>query len=140
MTEFFFAQNKTIFLQHTDAAGVLFFANQLALVHEVYEAWLASAGLSVRHVLDAGVHAFPIVKAETELLAPIRVGDDVRISLSLTRLGESSLTIAHAVHLHEALVGRGTTVHVWIERETERSARLPEALVAALSSSIPERF
>lgn len=42
-----FAYSRHIHFRDTDAAGVVFFANYLALCHEAYEEALAAAGLEI---------------------------------------------------------------------------------------------
>ena len=130
-----FDRDRVIPLRSTDAAGVLFFAEQLGLVHDVYEEFLAAAGYPVRRFLDEGLAALPIVKAETELLRPIRVGDTVTIALSLAERPEPaarSFTVQHTLTRAGELVGRGRTVHVWLDRRTQRPAPPAEDFAEAL--------
>lgn len=91
MTKQPFVYRRRIRLAQTDAAGVVFFTRPLELIHEAYEAFLDQAELGVRALLDAGT-ALPIVEASIRLCAPLRVGDDVAISLSCERQGECSFT------------------------------------------------
>lgn len=125
-------------LSRTDAAGVLFFAEQLALVHEVYEAWLREHDLAIGRMLRERSYALPIVRAETECLVPLRLDDEVAITLAVSRLGERSFTLTHALHRGEALAGRGCTVHVCIDPATGASQPLPEALRALCGRYLSE--
>ena len=43
-----FTLRRVIRFQETDAAGVVYFANLLALCHEAYEASLAHAGIALK--------------------------------------------------------------------------------------------
>lgn len=128
-----YAAPRRITLRQTDAAGVLFFAEQLALVHEVYEEWLAQAGLPLRRILDERAFGLPIARAETELLQPLFVDDEVSIALSCARVGETSFTLAHEVSRAGRVVGRGATVHVCVDPRAGRPAPLPDALRTALA-------
>lgn len=131
-----FSRTRTIPLRSTDAAGVLFFAEQLGLVHDVYEELLADSGWPVRRFLDEGEAALPIVKAETELLLPLRVGDEVTITLSLAERGDRSFTLAHALRRGEQEAGRGRTVHVWLDRKSGRAAPIPAVFLDALRARL----
>lgn len=128
-----FTRSHRIALRQTDAAGVLFFAEQLALVHDVYQELLREGGLSIRAILDEGVFALPIVKAETELLSPLRVDDEVEVALSLEREGETSFTLAHSLTREGAVAGRGRTVHVCVDGSAGRPRPLPDAVKAVLA-------
>ena len=46
----------TVRLKHSDAAGVIFFANAFQVEQEFFERWLEAGGLSLRGMLD-GAHA-----------------------------------------------------------------------------------
>ncbi|KXU37629.1 hypothetical protein AXK12_01435 [Cephaloticoccus capnophilus] len=93
-----FIYERTIRLADTDAAGVVFFANTLALCHEAYEAALAAAGCPVADFLgrDSDV-LIPIAKASTDYLRPLFCGDLVRITLRPTRLSEESFAIDYEI-------------------------------------------
>lgn len=130
-----FVYLRRIRLAQTDAAGVVFFTRPLELVHEAYEAFLDAAGIGVRALLDAGT-ALPVVEASIRLLAPLRVGDDVAISLSCERLGEHSFILRARLRHGEQLAAEGRTVHVSIDA-LGRTTPLPTLLIDALSA-LPE--
>lgn len=144
-----FARQRRITLRSTDAAGVLFFAEQLALVHEVYEELLEQLGTPLRAILEARSFGLPIVRAETELLAPLRVGDVVDIGLRVERIGSTSFTLAHELHRGRLgaegprgtsspkHVGAGRTVHVCIDVATGTPRPLPAELAAGLRALAP---
>jgi 1,4-dihydroxy-2-naphthoyl-CoA hydrolase len=125
-----FERQRTITLRQTDAAGVLFFAEQLALVHDIEEELFASVGFPVGVVLREQPFALPIVHAETDLLAPLVVGDVVTIALTVTHVGESSFVITHVVTRAEsdAPVGTGKIVHVCIDKANREKMALPSTL------------
>lgn len=119
-------------LRHTDAAGVLFFAEQLALAHEAYEAFLDQAGLSVRAMLDSGA-GVPIVSCEASYEAPVRVGDRLTFMIRAERVGETSFTLDYEVVRDRRTVGRCRTVHVALGSDGKKQP-LPETLRAAVAS------
>lgn len=129
-----FRRTRRVSLARTDAAGVLFFAEQLVLVHEVYEELLAEGGLPLARVFKEGAFGLPILRAETELSAPLYVDDEVEICLSVSRLGETSFTLEHVVTKGGAAAGEGRTVHVCVDAAAARPRPLPEELRALLSA------
>ncbi len=103
-------------LRHTDAAGVLFFAEQLALAHEAYEAFLDEHGLSVAALLASGA-GVPIVSCEASFEAPVRVGDRLTFTIVAERVGETSFTLTYGIDRDKVPVGRCRTVHVSISAD-----------------------
>jgi 1,4-dihydroxy-2-naphthoyl-CoA hydrolase len=128
-----FTYERTIHFSDTDAAGVVFFANYLAVCHEAYEESLGAAGINLaKFFADTGT-VVPIAKSEAEYLRPLAVGDKVRVTVTPSALSENSFTLAF--ELTKAgppakLAGRARTEHVCISSRDRARAPLPPALAA----------
>jgi YbgC/YbaW family acyl-CoA thioester hydrolase len=130
-----YVHRQRVRLARTDAGGVVFFVEPLVMAHEAYEALLDEVGVSARSVIDAGC-GIPIVDARVSLRAPLKVGDDVDVTLRVTRLGGKSFTIAATLSRGAEVVGEATTTHVFIEHG--QSAPLPAALRVGLAPYVTE--
>ncbi|HSY54421.1 MAG TPA: thioesterase family protein [Opitutaceae bacterium] len=132
-----FSYQRTIHFSDTDAAGVVFFANFLALCHEAYEESLAAAGIELNTFFaDHGV-VVPIAKSEASYLRPLRAGDKVRVTLAPESLSENSYALnCEVVKLGAAqkTVARVRTEHVCIDSKTRERLPLPPALATWLSA------
>ena len=126
-----FTYERTIHFPDTDAAGVVFFANYLAICHEAYEEALAAAGLPVRSFFsDQGI-MIPVSKSSADYLRALYCGDRVRVSVAPTLLSEDSYAIEYdLVRLgpREKLAGHVRTAHVCISSATRERTNLPAAL------------
>jgi 1,4-dihydroxy-2-naphthoyl-CoA hydrolase len=128
-----FTYERIIHFPDTDAAGVVFFANYLAICHEAYEEALAAAGLPVRTFFsDQGI-MIPVSKSSADYLRALYCGDRVRVSVAPTLLSEDSYAIEYdLVRLgpREKLAGHVRTAHVCISSATRERTALPAALLA----------
>jgi 1,4-dihydroxy-2-naphthoyl-CoA hydrolase len=125
-----FEYNTTIKMHETDAAGVLFFANQFKLVHDAYEAFLESQGFAIKDLLTNTAFLLPIVHAETDFKAPLRVGDKVVVRLMVKKTGNTSFTLAHEIYKDGTLLtGAGETVHVCMDKNSAAKIPLPKELL-----------
>ena len=126
-----FTYERTIHFPDTDAAGVVFFANYLAICHEAYEEALAAAGLPVRSFFsDQGI-MIPVSKSSADYLRALYCGDRVRVSVAPTLLSEDSYAIEYdLVRLgpREKLAGHVRTAHVCLSSTTRERTALPAAL------------
>jgi 1,4-dihydroxy-2-naphthoyl-CoA hydrolase len=129
-----FEYKTTIKMHDTDAAGILFFANQFKLVHDAFEGLMESGGLGVGKLLANGRFILPIVHAETDFFEPLRVGDRVAIKLSIKNKGTSSFRLSHKIYKGDKLAGSGETVHVSIDRNTGKKIALPGEVLDVLTS------
>ena len=127
----------TIRLGHTDAAGVVYQAEYFRLLHEVYEELLERARFPLAALLTAGRIALPVVRAEADFTAPLRLGDRLSIELSVAELGARHFVLAYRVKRGATLAATARTVHVAVAAETERPCALPAALIRVLRRHAP---
>lgn len=130
-----FSYQRTIHFSDTDAAGVVFFANYLAICHEAYEESLAAAGIDLKTFFSDHGIVVPISKSETSYLRPLAAGDRVRVTLAPSVLSENSYAIAYEVvrlGATEKCAARARTEHVCIDAKTRERRPLPPALAAWL--------
>jgi len=128
-----YSHPAVIQLHHTDAAGILFFGHLFMLAHDAYQAGMAVLGLDLRRILDEGTYLLPIVHAEADFKAPLRVGDAIDIRVTVERLGQGSFTLAYDfVQATGDVAATARTVHAAMAPGGGAMA-LPEELRAALA-------
>lgn len=125
-----FRQKKVLRLNESDASGVLYFAQQFRLAQELFEEYLEAAGLPLGEYLKNGEYLLPVVHAEGDFLAPIRVGDAMELGLSVAKIGTSSFTLLCQFRSPQDgnLLGTTSIVHVAIARGQWKSMPIPEPL------------
>jgi 1,4-dihydroxy-2-naphthoyl-CoA hydrolase len=128
-----FAYHRTIHFADTDAAGVVFFANYLAICHEAYEESHGASGIDLKSFFaDHGV-VVPIARSEAEYLRPLHPGDKLRIGLTVASLTENSYEVRfELIRLGppQKVAGRVRTEHVCIGSKARERLPLPAALAA----------
>ena len=128
-----FNYHRTVRFADTDAAGVVFFANYLAMCHEAYEESIAAAGIELQKFFqDTGI-VVPIAKSEAAYLRPLRPGDKLRITVAPESLSENSFAIRYElfkVGPPEKLAARLRTEHVATSPAKRERVSLPPALAA----------
>jgi 1,4-dihydroxy-2-naphthoyl-CoA hydrolase len=128
-----FAYTRTVHFPDTDAAGVVFFANYLAICHEAYEEALGAAGLDVADFFSASGTVVPIAKSTADYLRPLRVGDRLRITVRPEPLTENSFALNYEITKLgpvEKLAARVRTEHVSTSPQLRARVPLPPALAA----------
>ena len=128
-----FVYHRTIHFPDTDAAGVVFFANYLAICHEAYEESLGAAGLGVRDFFMASDIVVPVSKSSAEYLRPLFCGDKISVSVKPSLLTPDTYAIAYEmIRLGSPAkpVAHVRTAHVCIRTATRERVPLPAALAA----------
>ncbi len=125
-------------LHETDAAGVLFFTNQLKLIHDAYEALFESIGFGLAEIISEKDFFVPIVHSESDHKAPLTVGNVVEIQTIVERVGKTSFTLAYSLLNHaQEVVGTAKTVHVAVDKQTRKKIPLPADLHVKLKDLLP---
>lgn len=115
---------------HVNNAAFLVYAQEARIV------WLSQLGASLRDASMMPVVAAASVNFRRQLGWPARIV----VELSIARLGNTSLTLAHRIVAEEdasLVYADGDTVMVWIDPATGRSIALPAA-VRELAQSSPD--
>ncbi len=130
-----FERSYTIRMRDSDAAGLIYFAEQLRIAHETFEEYLESIGVGFGRLLHEKDFVFPIVHAESDYRAPLSVGDRLTIRLEVERIGETSFTLRYALRREDgAEVGTVQTVHVATSRTTRNKVPLPASIRELLTA------
>jgi 1,4-dihydroxy-2-naphthoyl-CoA hydrolase len=128
-----FSYLRTVHFADTDAAGVVFFANYLAICHEAYEESLAAAGIELSTFFARTGTVVPITKSEADYHRPLACGDKLRISVTPAGLSENSYEVRYEIFRLGAVEKRAARVrteHICITTATRERTPLPAALAA----------
>jgi 1,4-dihydroxy-2-naphthoyl-CoA hydrolase len=131
-----FTYTTRLRMRDTDAGGVLFFARQFDLVHEALEAFLDELGFGLGRQLDREDFITPVVHAESDYRLPVRLGDSIRIRLSVEHIGRRSFTVSYEL-CNDAgkTTGTARTTHVAISKATRKAIPLPPPLRESLEKT-----
>ena len=141
-----FTHEMTLKMKHTDAAGVAFFASYFVIAHDCYELALESVGVPLGVWLTKA--PMPLVHSEAQYHTPVRLGDRLKVNLSVHKLSVRSFELHYELWVKPLTPlpwasdesGQGgwsraamlKTVHVAIDPTKGKSAPLPEAFKEAL--------
>jgi acyl-CoA thioester hydrolase len=115
-----------------DAQGVVFNSHYLAYFDiSITELWRAAFG-SYQSALDRGWDVM-VAEANVRYLSPARFDDELRMSISVGKLGTTSLHTHHRVCRGEDLLVEGTIRHVWVDAKTYVKTPIPAPARDALS-------
>ncbi len=116
-------------LRDTDAAGVVYFANLLAICHGAYEFSLRDAGLNLKTMMTNPIVAIPIIQASIDFQRPLYCGDQLQIILMPALHSSSEFSIGYQVCLDGGQVAaQAVTKHVAIDSTSRRRTNLPSPI------------
>lgn len=138
--ELAFSLHFQVRFNDVDAAGIVYFARVLSVVHEAYEGFLESCGEPLAQVLSQGRWAAPILHAEADYFRPLRLGDEVAVELVAARRAGSRLILGWRLSSETKLQPAPSRVvhavvqmvHAFVAPGQGSSAPVPETILGAL--------
>ena len=123
-----FVTAARVYFQDTDAGGIVYHARYLDFFERCRMDWLRSLGhpirdLETRHGVLFIVHAIGI-----DYLRPGRLEDELRVELSLERLGGASLDLRQRVTRDAEVLVSARVLLACVSTAGLRPARIPPAL------------
>lgn len=121
-------------LRDTDAAGILYFANMLALANEAYEDFLLGQGVTMGALLDEHELVMPVFHTSCDYHHPVRAGDLLRIEMRAPDVRNSGFSLEYRIYREDGKpVATARVVHVVISRATWEKRPIPGDFRAALT-------
>lgn len=132
-----FILTRTVRFQDTDAAGVVYFANVLAMCHEAYEASLAASGILLKAFFRNPELAVPITQAQVDFYRPLFCGDVLAIHLTPKPVSAEEFEINYQIfspEFAEKCSAKARTKHVCIDPQSRQRIAFSEELQQWLNS------
>jgi 4-hydroxybenzoyl-CoA thioesterase len=136
-----FSRTRRIRFSDCDPAGIVFYPQYFVLFNDLLEEWIDS--LSVGGFADYIIRSrfgVPTVRLEADFKAVSRMGDDVTLTLDVTRIGQRSFDLAldctGASDGHLRMSARQTLVTTSLD--THQSIPIPPKLRDGLLQFAPD--
>lgn len=134
-----FSTNIKIYFFDADPAGISFYGNIFKYAHSAYEEFMASFKSDKNLILNSK-YLLPIYKTNASFLKPMKVGEKIKIELSLTSLKDYSFEISYSFfNSKKELTAKAQTVHVSVSAKTFKKFRLPEELKTKFAQHLIEK-
>lgn len=128
-----FTCQRRIFFKDVDSTGVIYFGALFHYALEAFELFLHHHKASLADFFLKG-YAFPIVHAEADYTSPLRVSDEMSISLTVKSISSRSVSILTEMkNLNtDKIAGRVTLVHAFLLKGEEKASNIPEDVLKLL--------
>jgi 4-hydroxybenzoyl-CoA thioesterase len=129
-----FECDKLIRFHHCDPAGIVFYPQYFVLFNELVEDWF-NQGLEIdfaRFHVESRL-GIPMGSIECRFLSPSKVGETLHLSLSIARIGKSSLVLKVSGTSGGEVRVQATLTIVLASLETRRALPFPDDMRAKLA-------
>ncbi len=146
-----YQKNYKVYINHTDAGGIVYHANHLTFFENCRRDWLASLGYDGyffdlsddgegtvnTHGQGGAVH-FVVSQAELKYIAPLLVDDELSVTVDSLTIKPASLILSQSIYRPDsdkpATTGSITLACVRNDGKAIRPHRLPTSFVQTLKA------
>jgi len=131
-----YSAHHTVRFNEVDGANILFFSRLFEICHVAYEELLDEAGAGLREMLEDRDWRMPVVHADGDFIAPMRLGDVITVEVSIAKTGRSSITWQfELLGSAGSPLARARHVHAAVDTASFTSRPIPEELLEALRAA-----
>jgi 4-hydroxybenzoyl-CoA thioesterase/acyl-CoA thioester hydrolase len=134
-----FQTTRRVDFRDTDAAGIMHFSVFFTVMESVETEFLRSRGLSVVTRDEDGHLAWPRVAVKCDYHSPLRFEDEFQIDLSITRIGQKSITFRFDFSLDGRTIATGEMTSVCCRIDDDgnpASIPIPEKILRRLRGEL----
>jgi len=121
-----------VYIEDTDAGGVVFYANYLKFLERARTEWLRRLGVDQTTLLNEEQRLFVVKQLDIQYQRPARLDDLICVRSVLTKVGQASLQFHQTASLGEdseqTLLCTSTVTVCCVDAATFKPAGLPEFL------------
>ena len=141
-----------VYWEDTDTGGIVFYANYLKYFERARTEWLRALGIGQWALREQAGGMFVVADATLKYLRPARLDDELIVTASLQTSGRTALVVAQQAWLKplgaplaqaasaapdqtpSTLLCEGTVRIGWVDSQSMKPARIPNALLEKLNS------
>ena len=122
-----------VYWEHTDAGGIVFYANYLKFFERARTEWLRAAGVEQHALREATGVIFVVAETALRYLAPARLDDLLTVTVEPQPAGRASLVVRQRALRGDTLLCEGEIRIGCVRAHDLKPQRLPDTVVAAIA-------
>ena len=130
-----FTWTVRVYYEDTDAGGIVYYANYLKFFERARTEWLRAADVGQQALIEQHGAMFVVKSATLDYHAPAKLDDELKLTLSIEKLGRASLHFVQQAWCGDALL---TTAHVkvgCVDAATLKPRGLPDDAAAKMRAA-----
>lgn len=132
-----FERQELVRFGHCDPAGIVFYPRYFEMLNALIEDWFTQGlGVDYAQLLGPRRVGLPTVQLNAEFLRISRMGDVLRQTIAIEKLGRSSLTLRVVFEGADGPRARFAPVLVCTSLQTHKAQPFPDDLRAALARAV----
>lgn len=128
---------KKVRFADCDMAGIVFYPRYFEMLNAVLEDWFQNAlGCDFATLHQQRGLGSPTVSLECEFVAPAMLGEQMLVSISVEKLGNSSCSVLYTISGDDRLRMRARATLVCMDLQKQKSAPWPDDIRRAMETTL----
>ena len=128
-----FSIQVRVYLEDTDAGGIVYYVNYLKFMERARTEWLRSIGSEFEALYDEQ-RQFVVHSLETQYKKPARMDDELTITAAIEKLGRTYILFRQQVIKQAQVMCEAQVKVACVNAQTMKPAAIPAALQQQLTS------
>ena len=126
-----FSLNIRIYIEDTDAAGIVYYVNYLKFMERARTEYLRHIGFG--HYLLTEDYLFVVRKAQIDYKQPAKMDDELRVTAQIIKQGKASLLFEQCIYRQDTLLSRAEIDIACVAKQSLKPCALPTRLTDLLA-------
>lgn len=130
-----FTWTVRVYYEDTDAGGIVYYANYLKFFERARTEWLRALGIDQHTLRDQHGAIFVVRSASVDYLASARLDDEVKLTLSIEKLGRASIQFVQQAWRGDTLLAGAAVKVGCVDADSLRPRPVPELAAATMRAA-----
>lgn len=126
-----------VYIEDTDAGGVVFYANYLKYMERARTEALRINGIALSELQSRQRRLIVVRSVNVDYLAPAHLDDELTVHANMIAIKRASLVCEQPILRGEQILTRAEVTLACIDADTRRPVRMPDLVLDALHHSQP---
>lgn len=120
-----------VYIEDTDAGGIVYYVNYLKYMERARTEFMRSLGYGKDYIFNHDL-MFVVRDVAVKYVGPAQLDDELEATARITRLGGASMTLAQTVRRGGEVLAEGVISIACVDRSGVKPRRLPDEMRARL--------
>lgn len=136
MSDRFFSLPLRVYIEDTDAGGIVYYVNYLKFMERARTEWLRTFGYQ-HYTLAEGNYLFVVQSANVRYATPARIDDELQVEAQLRKLGRASFVFHQRVLRANELICEADVRVGCIQESSFKPTSMPDDLYEKIKREMP---
>ena len=122
-----------VYIEDTDAGGIVFYANYLRFMERARTEWLRACGIELDEWQNEKRRLFVVRSVQIDYLSPARFNDQLTVTASLQSMRSASVVCEQNVMRGDTVLTKSTVGLVCVDADALAAVAIPNEIREAIS-------